>query len=149
LQIDRAHPNDATSPAAERAQVICKQNGKDIFLPGGCWALFDIEVHETIAERSVRFVAGRLDFNFHNSLIGPHARQKNVPQPLIVPHASLVRVLVQKFDNGVLAEVDLEPVDRDLNFPRCKALFDLYPADSATTCVGDHWLTQEWRLGSR
>jgi hypothetical protein len=39
----------------------------------------------------------------------------------------LPRVLIQKFDDVILARVHLEPLHLDLDLPRCKALLDLNP----------------------
>src|SRR5262249_40099083 len=41
--------------------------------------------------------------------------------------ASLARVLIQKFDDVILARVHFEPLHLDLDLPRCKAFLDLYP----------------------
>ena len=38
-------------------------------------------------------------------------------------------MLIQKFDDGVLAEIDVEALHLDLHLARREALLDLYPAE--------------------
>ena len=50
-----------------------------------------------------------------------------------------MRMLIQKFDDGVLTEIDLEALHLDLDLARCEALLGIYPAKLRLCFVRTNW----------
>ena len=106
FQIGEGKHEDAEAPFAKTRELTLRENGV---------IAFELHREARNANRSVVYERWK-------SLA---ALEEHLPTPYI----SRTSMLIQKFDDGILAEIDVEALHLDLHLARREALLDLYPAE--------------------